>query len=188
MKLTDKRFFIGEFGSETACSKQESAQPHKGLFAAALAINTTKAGSSGISYWTLFEVYYGKALMGMGLWKSFTEGWAMKPAALVWRMLSKYTSKGDKIYPIENDGMIDAVAFVSENNETTVAVLNRSFNTVDLTLSNIKFNSKPYGLVYDKNNVKPDQYYPDDFNIEYKEKLSCVMKPESFVIITDRNK
>ena len=179
--LTEKPFIVGEFGQETRTNYVLEAVEY-GLFLAAFAINALKGGACGASYWTLFDVYYGQQMMGTGLWAYYDEDWKIRPAAVTWKMLNKYTTPGDKIYSIDGFGA-DAIMFSSDNGYT-IALLNRSEDIVNVTIKNLPEGEISNCLIFNADVWKKGKKEPEELEFKKeKDEISCIIPPESFVIM-----
>ena len=183
-KLTNKPFIIGEFGQETSGDYILNSVQH-GLFLAAFAINALKGGTRGISYWSLFDVYYGmgeNSMMNTGLWAYYDRMWETKPSGVVWKMLTNHTAPEDEIYGIDGDGL-DGLMFASKERKTLV-LLNRSNDFVDAVIDNIPKGKIVKQFVFNNTVWKKGEHKPDKWIAEIKnEKITGLIPPESFVII-----
>lgn len=183
-KLTNKPFIIGEFGEEISGNYILNSVQH-GLFLAAFAINALKGGTNGISYWSLFDVYYGigeNNMMNTGLWAYYDRSWETKPSGIVWEMFTKYTAPKDEIYSIDGNGL-EGLMFASEARKT-IALLNRGSDYISMAINNIPKVKIKKQFIFNKEVWEKSENKPKEWDAEITNgKITGLIPPESFVII-----
>ncbi len=152
-----------EFGLNTGLdthtvSDADTAQ--RGFEIARVALNMLYAGSSGVSYWTLFNQYYdeGNRIMNMGLWRYADDGYDCNPVYYSYSMFTRFCKKDMEIFPIKSDdGDLMGIALKAKDGNWTYLLTNSAAEEKKVSfVNNTKFPTTMSKYVYDENNVPTD--------------------------------
>lgn len=180
---TQKPFMIGEFGTESN-AKWEMEVDQRALFLAAIAINALRAGATTISYWSLFDIYYGNGesqFMKTGLWKFVDQDWQIRPMGYVWKMICQSCQPGDSVWNTQCE-VADAV-YLQGNNHKSLLILNPNEDILELSWSDSRLNNMQFGQMFsanDESRGKVSVY--QDFTAN-----GCRIPPKTLVILSENS-
>ncbi|KXB51113.1 hypothetical protein HMPREF1870_00059 [Bacteroidales bacterium KA00344] len=117
-----KSHFVGEFGfPATGSARQAGIDTYmRGVQLVRAALNYLNAGACGVSYWSLFDQYYGRndgydQMQQLGLWryvkKAYTgdaeaygkikDDYDVRPQYYAYSLLTRFVRKGAKVFPLD---------------------------------------------------------------------------------------
>ena len=138
---------LAEFGTVNTYEGDEEYYIHmdsynRAMFMARYMINLFNAGCTNMKVWTLNDVNYGGYVMAMGLWKFRDENWEARPAYYSWSLITKYTDKGAKIYPITSkDENVCMIAFELPDGSWSYMMANDSTDAKKVSIVNAAKNT-----------------------------------------------
>lgn len=154
------RHCVGEFGSDqpTCASRQTDIDLYRrGVLMVRNAISFLAAGAYNISYWQLFDQYYGrhddyKAMQQLGMWKSVRADYATepyydnitcdyepRPQFYAYSLLTRFVRPGAKVYRMTADGNLgftNALCVHNRDKSWVYIVANQEDTPLEVTLRN----------------------------------------------------
>jgi alpha-galactosidase len=149
-----KPHFVGEFGSNQMIGytrQKDMDSFERGLFLTRMILNFLNGGATGVSYWCLFDQYYGSSadadMMQCGLWYfkkdnyvrngHIREDYAPRPQYYAYTLLTRFVRPGAEIYPMDlKDEFIAGTAFRDGDNKWTYVISNASDRDLRLSVKN----------------------------------------------------
>jgi alpha-galactosidase len=137
-----KKHLVGEFGSNqtVGASRQRDIDRYeRGVLMARLVLNFFNAGASGVSYWSLFDQYYGRdEMQQLGLWR-YVKGayrsdttfdkihrdYQVGPQYYAYSLLTRFIRPGAEVYPLRlGNDFAAGTAFKEKNGTWTYVFAN----------------------------------------------------------------
>ena len=207
VELTDKPFFLGEFGDGTTVGAYTTMSVDtygRGLFLAVSAINSLKAGSTGSLYWPLHDVYYysgdpndgsNGGLMKMGLFAyKDDDNWRVRPTYHSWGLVCNYMLPGSVVYDVcsigDDSGVIDAVAANTGDGKWTILIASRSEAKQEVSIKADRIGGELQLILYSEDTVTADDAMLVPFASVKPENgvYTFTMPKKSFAVLSNADK
>ncbi|MDR0714235.1 MAG: formylglycine-generating enzyme family protein [Bacteroidales bacterium] len=152
--VAGKPHFVGEFGSNQMIGytrQKDMDSFERGVFLTRTTLNFLNGGATGVSYWCLFDQYYGSSadedMMQCGLWRfkkdsyvrnaHIRDDYAPRPQYYAYSLLTRFIRSGAEIYPMDlKDDFIAGTAFKDVENKWTYVIANASGRDLPLSVKN----------------------------------------------------
>lgn len=139
---TKKPIVLGEFGSRLCFGSSHQSDIdiyERGFLFIRLIINFLNTGITSLSYWTLFDQYYGRGgdLMELGLWKYADKKYETRPQYYAYGLVSSKTRKGMVIKPIQSESFFTAGVCLSDEQDETIIVCNHRRVSEDMEIEGL---------------------------------------------------
>jgi alpha-galactosidase len=205
-----KPHFVGEYGSNQtvgATRQKDINLFERGVLMARIAINCLNAGASGLSYWSLFDQYYGKEqsydqMQQLGLWKSLRSiysgdtiygnmksDYEPRPQYYAYSLLTRFIRSGAEVHPVNlNNEYMAAIAIKNQNGKWVYIFANGDNKEYIVELSNLYGGNGKYGVYkYLKNELPSDDgMLMPQSTVEQSKTIKCKI-PENSVIVLAHN-
>lgn len=155
-----KSHFIGEFGFPgTGSARQAGIDTYmRGVQLVRAALNYLNAGACGVSYWSLFDQYYGRndgyeQMQQLGLWHYVKNAYAgdaesyhhikedydVRPQYYAYTLLTRFVRRGSRVYPLDlKDEHVTGSAFLTAEGKWVYVFANASNDNIQMDLTNMQ--------------------------------------------------
>lgn len=206
---TGKPHTIGEFGSNQTNGSTRQLDIDKyerGVLIARQLLGFFNNGSSGMSYWTLFDQFYKKnanfgEMMMLGLWRyrkieyaaedyyhTIKEDYELRPSYFSYSMITSSVRRDAQIFPIELDNeFIAGTAFKNPDGKWIYVFANGADGAEKIALKGIEFDGSFEILQYKKDTLPTKGLIAPSGLAEFENQvISFEMPPQTVRVIRQK--